>query len=296
MKTYLDCIPCFLRQALAVARHVKPQDPQFHKRVITEICRKIPERSLDLSPPMMAEVIHNWIREETGISDLYAEEKATHVRQALELEPRLRAWIEQHPDRLEAAVRVAIAGNIMDLGANPNFNLDTELNHLESVKESLEGFPQLREALEQSDEVLYIGDNASEAVFDQLLIEELSPRKVTFATRGVPILDDITEDLARKIGLDSCATVISSGSPIPGTDLNRVTPEFRTLFEKSPLVIAKGQGNFESLSDANRPIFFLFKVKCTVVALETGRPIGSSIVYPGGTQRVKTSEVPAQVV
>ena len=157
-----------------------------------------------------------------------------------------------------------------------------ELDLLEKHTSQLDALEPLRNALEDAKEILYIGDNTAEAVFDQVLIRRLLPRRVFFATRARPILNDITEETAREIGLDTYATVLSSGSPIPGTDLARVTEPFRKLFDEAPVVIAKGQGNFESLSDAGRPIFFLFKVKCEVVAALTGRAVGSSILYLGG--------------
>ena len=282
MKTYLDCIPCFIRQALEAARRVAPDDEALHRRVLDWICVQVPQLPETFSPPFVGELIHGFIQKETGIKDPYIEAKEHNLQRAQQLEPQLRAWLERHPDRFEAAVRVAIAGNIMDLGANPDFDLEAEMNLLEQASSDLSDLERLRQELESSEDVLYIGDNTGEAVFDKIFLEHLQPRRITFATRGRAIIDDITEDLARRIGLDRLAKVISSGSPIPGTDLSRVTDEFRTVFNQASVVIAKGQGNFESLSDAGRPIFFLFKVKCPVVAALAGQPVGASVVFRGG--------------
>lgn len=289
MKTYLDCIPCFIRQALEAARHVRPTDEVFHRRVLNEVCTAVPRLPEQLSPPRVGEFIHSIIRREPGIEDPYAQAKANNLRQALAFLPRLEAWVRQHADPFEAAIRVAITGNIIDLGASPDFQLEAELDLLERQTSQLDALEPLRNALEDAEQVLYIGDNTAEAVFDQVLIRQLLPRRVFFATRARPILNDITEETARRIGLDADATVLSSGSPIPGTDLARVTEPFRQLLDEAPVVIAKGQGNFESLSDAGRPIFFLFKVKCEVVAALTGRAVGSSILYLGGTMRKSLS-------
>lgn len=282
MKTYLDCIPCIIRQALEAARHVAPHDEQLQRRVLNQVCAAVPELAREISPPMVAELIHGLIRKESEIDDPYRQAKQNNLALALRLESRLEAWVAQHEDPFAAAVQVAIAGNIIDLGANPNFDIESELNQLEKASSELEGLEQLRQAIEKSGWILYIGDNTAEAVFDKVFIRHLSPRKVVFATRARPILNDITEVEARQIGLDRVAQVISSGSPIPGTDLSRTTEEFRRFFVEAPVVIAKGQGNFESLSDAGRTIYFLFKVKCPVVAAMAGHKVGSSVIFPGG--------------
>ncbi len=282
MKAHADCIPCFLRQGLDAARHAAPGDEAFHRRLLSELCRRVADIPEDLPPPLMAEILHDLVCERTGLEDPYARAKAVNLERARAMIPRLSAWLDRQPHRFEAVVRIAIAGNIIDLGANRDFDLEAELVRLESQVDALEAMAQLHREVEAAKWILYIGDNVEEALFDRFLIEELAPRKVYFATRSRPILNDITESIAHQLGLGECATILSSGSPIPGTDLERVSDEFRELFETAPVVIAKGQGNFETLSDADRPIYFLFKVKCGVVARETGYAQGSSVVYLGG--------------
>ncbi|MBN1477320.1 DUF89 family protein [Candidatus Sumerlaeota bacterium] len=284
MRTQLDCIPCFTRQALEAARHVAPGDEALHRRVLDRTCAAIPALPDDASPPVMGEIIHGIIREETGVDDPYAEVKRENIRRARALVPRLERFVAECRDRLEAAVRVAIAGNAIDLGANPDFDLEEEMRRLEGQAADLSDLPSLRRAMDQADRVLCIGDNTAEAIFDQFLIRELLPRPVLFAVRSRPIINDITEAEAREIGIDRMATIVDSGSPLPGTDLSRATPEFRRLFDETPLVIAKGQGNFETLSDCGRTVFFLLKVKCPVVARLTGRPEGSPVLVQGGSR------------
>jgi damage-control phosphatase, subfamily I len=290
MRTQLDCIPCFVRQTLEAARHAAPGDEALHHRVLSRTCAAIPTFSDDASPPMMGEIIHGIIREETGVDDPYAEIKRKNVRRALALVPRLERFAVESRDRLEAAIRLAIAGNAIDLGANPDFDLEEELCRLEEQTPVLSDLPALREALGQSNRVLYIGDNTAEAIFDRFLIRELHPRRVFFAVRTRPIINDITEVEAREIGMHQLATIVDSGSPLPGTDLSRATPEFKRLFDETPVVIAKGQGNFETLSDCGRSIFFLLKVKCPVVAQMTGMPEGNPVLVRGGSRDRVTVE------
>jgi damage-control phosphatase, subfamily I len=287
MKMQLDCIPCFIRQTLEVARFAAPDDIVAHRQLLDQICSLIPDLPSDISPPFVAERIHEIIRQRIGVDDPYREMKKQNLNLAQAQVCRMEQWMERQEDRFEAAVRLAIAGNIIDLGVNLDFDLEGELDGLCCHDDDLGDIALLREAVETADQVLYIGDNTAEAVFDIFLIRELLPRKVYFATRSRPILNDITVPDALKIGIDKYATVISSGSPIPGTDLERTTPHFRQLFDDSTLVIAKGQGNFESLSDVKRPVFFLFKVKCPVVSELSGRRLGSSQVY---YSEMKTAE------
>lgn len=285
MQTHLACIPCIIRQALEAARHVAPEDENLQRRVIQKVCSEIPDIPVDMSPPILAEWMHALIYGETGVEDPYKEAKARNVELAYSLEPRIKEWIEGHNDPFQAAVRVAITGNIIDLGASPNFDLNAELDALESSTIDLDDLESLRSDLKEAEDLLYIGDNTAEAIFDKALIHELQPRNIYFGTRSRPVLNDITVEGAYELGLDEYATIISTGSGAPGVDLRRANETFRRLFYSAPVVISKGQGNFETLSHSGRTVYFLFKVKCPVVAAMTGKEMGSSIIFRGGRTR-----------
>ena len=122
----------------------------------------------------------------------------------------------------------------------------------------------LEKALPEYD-FLYLGDNAGESVFDKLLIETIN-KPVFYATREVPVINDVIIDDAIASGLNSVAEIISSGSPAPGIILPLCSDEFLSVFQKADMIISKGQGNYEGLSDADRNIFFLLKAKCPVIA------------------------------
>ncbi len=279
MKTCLDCLPCFVRQTLDASRRVS-DDPAFHENAVRDLFRDLTDADLSLSPPVLAQKIHRRLRKQTGIADPYIDQKREHNELALHLLPALRKDVEQSDDPLIAAAHFAIAGNIIDLGAKSGLQETDVLHAIEHAAEQpLEGdIDEFRKAVANAKSILYLGDNAGEIVFDRLLIEQLGPERVTLAVRGAPILNDALEADARMAGLHELVPIIGNGSDVPGTDLKQCSGEFRALFDSADLIISKGQGNFETLSETAGPIFFLFKVKCPVIAQTSGRPLNSHVL------------------
>jgi uncharacterized protein with ATP-grasp and redox domains len=279
LKHYLECYPCFIRQALEAARMATP-DAADHREVLAEVARLMSELPPEATPVEMGLEIHRAIRKRTGDSDPYQEVKRESNRHALSLYPRLREYVEASPDRLKTAVTAAAIGNVMDFGANPDFDLEATLE--EGMARGLgdSGFSEFARRIEDVDRLLYIGDNAGEIVFDRLLVEELSARgvKVTFVVRGAPILNDATMEDALDVGMDRFAEVLSSGVQGPGTLLGHCRPDFLEIFRRAPLILAKGQGNFEGLSETPAPLFFLLMAKCPVVARDLGVEVGDLVM------------------
>ena len=135
-----------------------------------------------------------------------------------------------------------------------------------------------KHAVSRANNILYLGDNAGEIVFDRLLIEQLPCEKITFVVKGGPILNDALMEDAQIVGLTDVVDVIDNGSDAPGTILESCSEAFRLRFDESDLVIAKGQGNYETLSDVDKNIFFLVTPKCSVLARHLGREIGSLVL------------------
>lgn len=280
MKTYFDCIPCFIRQVLDAAR-ITSDDKQVQLRVLRQALRLASEADLMQSPPAMAQQIHRYIRELTGNPDPYVGIKDRFNKAAMQMYPDLRVLIERSPEPFETAVRLAIAGNIIDFGVS----CDVEESHVQTaVTESLEGpldldaLAQFKEAVRQAKEILYLGDNAGEIVFDRLLVEWLPSSKVTFVVKGGPVLNDATMEDAVITGMTDVVEVIDNGSDAPGTILDSCSQEFRGRFDRAELIIAKGQGNYETLNDIGKDMFFMLRAKCSVVAEHLDCRIGDMVL------------------
>ncbi|GAB0149355.1 MULTISPECIES: DUF89 domain-containing protein [unclassified Marichromatium] len=276
MHTHLDCYPCFLRQALSAARRAGA-DQALQHAILVETMAELQRLPLDTTPPRMAETIHRLVRTRTGAVDPYLAAKQEATRRALDLYPRLIAAIAASADPLETAVRGAIAGNIIDFGVFEHYDLEATLDRVLRQPFAIDDLAVLRAALARVDRVLYLGDNAGETVFDRALIEQLD-QPVTYVCKGGPAINDATLEDARAAGLDGCASLVDNGSDAVGTLLDRCSDEFRARFAAAPLIIAKGQANYESLSEVEAPIVFLLQAKCGVIADDIGVPTGGLIV------------------
>ena len=279
MRTYLDCIPCIIRQALCAAR-MASADPAVHERVLRETLSWVGETNMNQPAPVAVQRIHRLLRETTGVEDPYRDAKEHQNRTALALLPELRCRIEAAADPLTAALRVAIAGNVIDMGADGNATgLDVRKAVTQALTEPVVENPGgFRSAVAEAERILYLADNAGEIAFDRLLIEQLTPARVTVAVRGSPVINDATMDDARRVGLHEVVEVIDNGSDVPGTLVDDCSQEFKRRFIEADLILAKGQGNYETLSDEPHDIFFLFKVKCSMIAAHAGVPIGTHVL------------------
>ena len=276
MKTYLDCIPCFFKQALFAAR-AAVDDEEKIKHVLDRIGMLVSEIPLHSSPPETGREVYRAVREITGVDDPFASLKAESIKEVLALYPSLKEMVEVSGDPLETAVSLAVAGNIIDFGANPDFQLEQEIQQALQKEPVINHYEAFRNRLEVAHKILYLADNAGETVFDKLLIEVMA-KPVICVVRDRPVINDATVQDAVKSGLDQVAKVVSSGCDAPGTILNRCSEEFLDYFKRADLIISKGQGNYETLSGEQRPIFYLLKAKCPVIARDLGVKEGDKII------------------
>jgi uncharacterized protein with ATP-grasp and redox domains len=239
------------------------------KRVLDEVGMMLSDIPLESTPPESGRLIYHKISEITGNPDPYREIKNECTRKALSLYPSLKSRVENSSDRLLAAIRVAIAGNVIDLGAHWDFDLEQEIGEVFNKDFAICDYGVFKECLNSANEILYIGDNAGECVFDRILIEELK-KPVIYVVREVPIINDATFEDAVKAGIDNVASILSSGTDAPGTVLRTCSTEFKEIYNNSRFIISKGQGNYEALSGEWHPIFFLLKAKCHVIADDLG--------------------------
>ena len=285
MKACLDCYPCFFIQALKTARLVTSEEKVI-LRILKEVSVYLSQASFDVTPSEIGRGIYHIISRLSGVKDPYKGIKENCIRQALALYPELKQRIDTVKDRLLTAVRLAIAGNVIDFGTSSSFDLNRDLEEVLSQDFAINHFDDFRNALKKATKILYIADNAGETVFDRLLIEEIS-QPVVYAVREKPIINDATREDAVLSGLDQVSEVMSSGCDSPGNILNFCSERFLRVYRSADLIISKGQGNYEALSDEKRPIFFLLKAKCPVVARDLGLEEGSIILLKrGGKKKV----------
>jgi len=277
MKTYLDCIPCFFTQALHAARIAEASETD-QKKILIEVGKILPQFSLDCSPPEMARIIYKLVREKTHLEEPFKNIKIESNKIALGIYDKLKEKVKNSKDGLLTAVELAIAGNIIDYGVNNSLDINKEIEKILNVedrnikngKRAFFAYDKFKEALESADIILYLADNAGETVFDRILIEEIKThykeKQIIYAVKERPIINDALLEDAVACGIDKIAEVVSSGLDSPGTIPSLCSKKFLTIYQNADMIISKGQGNFEALSEEIGPIFFLFMAKCQMVA------------------------------
>ncbi len=279
MRTFFDCIPCFVRQALDAARFATA-DQAIHEHVLRQALRAASNMDLTTTPPAMGQRLHRLIRQLTKNDDPYREVKQRFNRAALELYPGMKERVTRSDQPFETAVRLAIAGNIIDFGIHNHLDegeVEAAIEHALSAPLRADA-RAVQAAVERADDVLYLADNAGEIVFDRLLIEQMPLETITVAVKGRPVLNDATMEDAEAAGLCELVTVIDNGSDAPGTILDDCSGAFQQRFRRADLVIAKGQGNYETLSDADQAVVFVLKAKCPVIARDLDCEVGSLVL------------------
>ncbi len=230
--------------------------------------------------PEFARELHNLFKSYTLNPDPYKTAKRENNDQAMHMVPELKKRIAESADPFNTALRLAIAGNIIDFAANDNFNLQATIERVLTSEFATDHSAELRKRLEKAEKVLYLGDNAGEIVFDKLFIETIHHPNLTYVVRGAPVINDATLEDAEYVGMKEVANVISNGYDAPSTIPGKSSREFQKYFSEADLIISKGQGNLEGLisSDDNR-IFFLLMVKCNVMAELLSVPKESFVVF-----------------
>ena len=291
VRTSLDCIACLIRQTVEASRFASA-DPAVHERVMRHVLRMAAELDLSQAPPLLTQQVQRSIRALTGTDDPYRELKQRANEVVLGMLPDLTARIRSAADPLAAALRLAIAGNTIDAGANGAASVERIEQELSVAYERpFHGdVDKFRRAVGSARSILFLTDNAGEIVIDRLLAELLPIERITFAVRGAPVLNDATLADSTFAGLDRLAEVIVNGSDAPGTVLADCSVEFRRRFAAADLIIAKGQGNFETLNEEPRDIFFLFAVKCDVAARHVGLPRGTQVLVRSAIEDVAAAQ------
>jgi len=283
MRTYFDCIPCFLRQALDSVRLIT-QDEAVQQEVLRKTLRAASEMDFSDPPPAMGRRVHRIIRACTGHSDPYAEVKDRSTQLALELLPEMERRSRESKTPLSTAIRLSIAGNIIDFGVKGNVEDREVRDTLERALNAgldMATVADFQSAIQEAQQILFLGGHAGVLVFNRPLLKLLPTERVVYVVRGAPVINDATLRDAQAAGIDQLVEVIDNGSDAPGTLLSSCGRSFLDRYRRADLVIAKGQGNYETLSGENKRIFFLLQAKCPIISRSLGCPQGTFVFRKG---------------
>ena len=236
--------------------------------------------SFSKTPVQVATPLYEELAVIAGKKDLYDEAKLIATKQAVAMLPKLHEMIENADDTLLAAGKMAVAGNVIDLATQEEYDLTSIVDQVLQADFGRDDFDLLFSDFAKAKTLLYLADNAGEHIFDALFMEKINQVfpdiEIIYMTRGNAIINDVTLEEAQANGLDKFATLKSSGMRTPGFILDDASSDVAELFMQADVVIAKGMGNFETMTEIEvRDVYHLFKVKCSVVSEFTGYPIGT---------------------
>ncbi|MDR0408562.1 MAG: ARMT1-like domain-containing protein [Campylobacteraceae bacterium] len=235
-----------------------------------------------LSPPENAYKFYEDAAKYLETNDIYKEFKKASSKKAEEFRAVCEQYIQDSEDKLLSATKIAVVGNVIDLASYMQYDLKEEVAKVLESRFFIDDFIFLKTALQNAREIVYISDNAGEEIFDKIyikLIKELfCDVEVYYFTRGKPIINDITYQDALDSKMDEVAIVVDSGVPTPGFVPKLANEKALKLFKRADFIIAKGMGNYECLSERKESdIFYLFKVKCSVVGEDINAPLGALV-------------------
>ena len=280
MKVHLDCIPCFLRQALEAVK-MSTNNDAVREKALREVVTYLSQVRWTTNIPRIGTEVHRIVKKVTGNSDPYKQLKNKYNKLAAQLYPKLEFMVKNSSDPLFTALKIAIAGNAIDFGPKAEINLEKEVKNALTNELAINHIKSFRHELKPETDLLYLADNSGETFFDRILLEELTKFKtrIVYVVKGGPILNDATIDDAKIAQIDKIADVISTGTDCAGIIFDECSEEFIEAFKKSSIVISKGQGNYESLNEVkDKKIFFLLKVKCPIVGKKIGARVGSIVL------------------
>ena len=268
MKTHLECLPCLSNNAVVIAKK-STQDPAVRKQIVQTSMKMLAESDMQYSPTWYAAKIMDIALQLTGGAqdDPYREEKDKSIALANRLLKELGSIPEYDPDSFESRLRLAIAGNILDFGIFSDLDLREALQIIRKAFTApidREAMLKLQKRIESAHKILYVLDNCGEGSFDRVFME-LFKDKVTVGVRGRNSLNGVTRRELAESGYGPEIPIVDNGSNIPGSMIGSVPEPFLNAMKSADLIIAKGQGNFETMDDIPYPASFLFLAKCQVV-------------------------------
>ena len=243
----------------------KADDPKY----LARIRELLDNRGEDDTSPYMVYLFNKVHEEFFGAGADYIQVKKTYNELVLGMEENLRAEIKNAADPIAKALVMARIGNYIDFGAMNHVDTDTFLGlfrDTELREDEKKTYASFLQACARAESFLLLCDNCGEIVLDKLLIEQLSLRfpqlKFYAMVRGGSILNDVTEEDAKYVGLDQAAEIVSNGAPVGGTIYSLLPEKARSVLDGADVILSKGQGNYESLSGRGYHVFYALLCKC----------------------------------
>lgn len=264
-----ECVRCILDKHLTAY----PEAAQEAQKVayMQRLLRIVAEAPLNSSAPVIMEDVENLQKEMFGREDRFDEVK-THFNQVmLGYEADVRRQIQAAEEPLMRAVQFALAGNYIDFGAMQHVDEEKLRQLLErEIPVDAAQYQQFKRDVLDARRLLYITDNCGEIVMDKLLIETmkaLHPElRVQVMVRGGAVLNDATRTDAAQTGMDQAAEVLDNGMRVAGTCVEKLRGGALEAVEKADVIVAKGQGNFETMRMCGKNVYYLFLCKCQMFA------------------------------
>ncbi len=283
MKTQFECIPCILTSYLRLAE--TGVIPEFQKEeILRRLLKFLSTVKYNQSPPMLGRMLHRLIRELLQNPDPYYQIKEKYNLMMLDLYSSFEELVEKSQDSFDTAMRLAIAGNVIDFGSKYQFDVLDAVKRVMRKKLAIDDSWHLRDDLKHAQSLLYIGDNCGEIVLDKLFLESISLPRKYFVVRDGPIINDVTLKDAKMVGMDKIAKVITTGDDAPGAVWESASKEFKDHFTNADVIISKGQGNLEGLMDVpHDSIYFLLVTKCDLIGETIGSKAGDFVIKKGIT-------------
>lgn len=264
MNLELDCIPCIVNSFIRLIK-LEKLPHRVQEETLRKLLRLVAEADYEKSPPVLGKEMHKMIRNQLNRTDPYEDLKKKNNKMMLDMYTEFEEMIERSSNPFNMAMRLAIAGNVIDFGPQEQLDIFETIHKVVHSTLAIDDSKFLEKDLKKANSLLYIGDNCGEIVLDKLFLETINFPNTYFAVRSGPVINDATIEDAKMVGIDKIAKVISTGDDAPGVVLDLCSDEFKKIFQKSDLIISKGQGNLEGLIDVNQNIYFLLVTKCDLV-------------------------------
>lgn len=268
MKLNPFCLCCILNKQEKLIRPYPDMEKktEYMKKLMALIANT---KENDCAPSLSVDIQELYSSFWNCPAEDYTEIKKEFNRFMLGMETALEEKIRNAPDPLEKALLYARIGNYIDFAALSNVNQETVLTLLEnSSSQSLDQneYRIFLQELSSAKRLVYITDNCGEIVLDKLAVKILKEKypelDITVLVRGYPVINDATMEDAQETGLTDLVKVTDNGSNVAGTWIPGISQAARELLKGADMIIAKGQGNFETMNDCGLNVYYLFLCKC----------------------------------